>query len=45
MCVYNRTEQFPGAATPVHAHHAQYLKESQATQRARSEHLPRGAHA
>lgn len=45
MCVYNRTEQFPGAATPIHAHHAQYLKESQTTQGAGGKHLARGAHA
>jgi len=32
-------EQFPGAASPVDAHHAQDLEESETTQRGRGEHL------
>lgn len=45
MCVDDGAEQFPGAAAPVHAHHAQDLEEAQPAQRRRGEHLPRRAHA
>lgn len=45
VCVDDGAEQFPGAAAPVHAHHAQDLEEPQSSQGRRSEHLARRPHA
>lgn len=43
MSVDDGAEQLPGAAAPVHAHHAQYLKEAQPAQRRGGKHLAAAA--
>lgn len=45
MCVNDAAQQLPRAATAIHAHHAQYLKEAQPPKCTCCEHLTRGAHA
>ena len=45
MSVYNTAQQFPSAASSIHAYHAQNLKEAQTTQGACGKNLTGSAHA
>ena len=44
MSVNDASEELPGAATPVHPHHPQYLEEAKAPEGARREHLAAAPH-